>query len=93
MGQAAGPNFRNFRAGPVISRVRRPERDTCVARGTASCGRERRARRLASHSPIFRAFDLVLRRPLPASLFRRSSLWYSRLARRVSHTVLVRVSL
>ena len=43
MRRAADPNFRNFRASSVIRCVRQLERDTCVARGTVSCGRERRA--------------------------------------------------
>ena len=53
MRRAADPNFRNFLAYRVIRCVRQPERDTCVARGTVSCGRDRRASYVGFSFPQF----------------------------------------
>ena len=53
MRRAAGPNFRNFRACRVVRCVRQPERDTCMARGAVSCGRERLASYVGFSFPQF----------------------------------------
>ena len=53
MRRAADPNFRNYRACRLIRFVRQPERDTCVSRGTVSCGRERRASYVGFAFPHF----------------------------------------